>query len=122
VVRRADVAAPYSDLICSHVSVSSLPRQCGQRIGFRRTPKRVITPLAALTLNDLENCLPYTHEHALTEIIDSYYRHNKHRAPEHRQFRIPLLDGKRPGKDIVRERLNEFGQQLHHQRFGTPQP
>lgn len=89
---------------------------------LRRTPKRTITPLVALTINDLENCLPYTHEHALSTMLDSYSDYNRGRAPQHRQFRIPILDGKQPGRDIMRERLNAFGQHVIDQRRQDAMP
>lgn len=81
-----------------------------------RAPKRVITPVCALTIDDLENALPYTHEHNLADILDSCWHHNKNRAPEHRQFQVPILGGKQPGKDVVRERLNTFGQDFQNRR------
>jgi hypothetical protein len=86
-------------------------------------PKRIITPLFSITINDLENSLPYTAQHGLSEILDSYSIRNRNLAPEARQFRIPILDGKKPGKDIARERFNKFGEEFHASRFpGAPFP
>jgi hypothetical protein len=76
---------------------------------LRRPTKRVITPLSALTIDDLENSLPYTNEHSMTEILDSYWQRNRNAPPHQRQFRVPILDGKKPGKDVARERLKRFG-------------
>ena len=75
---------------------------------LRFPTKRVITPLSALTIDDLENSLPYTHEHSMTKILDSCWRHNRNIPPEHRQFRVPLLNDKDPGTDVARERLKRF--------------
>ena len=84
--------------------------------------KRTIAPLVGLTINDLENCLPYTHEHPLADILDSHYHYAKRRAPQHRQFRVPLLDGKQAGKDLVREELNKFGNALQQRRSPQAPP
>jgi hypothetical protein len=93
------------------------------RDGLRVKPKRVITPIFSITINDLENSLPYTAEHSLSEILDSYSIHNRNLRPEEKQFRIPILDGKKPGIDVARERFNKFGEEFHASRFpGVPFP
>jgi hypothetical protein len=87
------------------------------RVSLRRKPKRSITPLFAITIDDLENALPYTLTHSWSDMLDSYSNLNKDRPAEHRQFRIPILDGVQPGADVVRERFNAFGREFHDQRF-----
>ena len=87
---------------------------------LRRPAKRVITPLSALTIDDLENSLPYTNQYSLSEILDSYWRRNRDVPPEHRQFRVPILDDKAPGKDIARERLRRFGDDFQGLKTSEP--
>ena len=74
----------------------------------------------ALTITDLEHCLPYTHQHQLSDMLDSCYTDNRRRTPEHRQFHIPLLKNATPGKDLVREQLNQFGNSLITRQEGQP--
>jgi hypothetical protein len=87
------------------------------RDALRRRPKRTITPVYSLTLDDLENSLPYTDKFSFSEILDSYWRNNRDRPAERRQFQVPILDGKQPGKNVVRERFNKFGHDFHNTRF-----
>src|SRR4029077_15859705 len=44
---------------------------------LRRRYRRTITRLFSLTVEDLENMLPHTHQHAFNEILESYYRANR---------------------------------------------
>jgi len=90
------------------------------RSALRGSPNRVITPLSALTLDDLENCLPYTNEHSMTEILDSYWLRNRNVSPEQRQFRVPILDDKKPGKDVARARLNRFSDDFQRAKASEP--
>jgi hypothetical protein len=93
------------------------------RDGLRARPKRVITSVFSITINDLENALPYTAEHSLSEIPDSYSIRNRNLRPEEKQFRIPILNGKKPGVDVARERFDKFGEEFHASRFpGVPFP
>jgi hypothetical protein len=90
------------------------------RRALQRKPQRIITPLMALTITDLEHCLPYTHQHQLSDMLDSCYTYNRRRTPEHRQFHIPLLKNAIPGKDLVREQLNQFGNSLITRQEAQP--
>jgi len=84
---------------------------------FRRQYRRIITPLFSLTVDDLENTLPYTYEHAFNEILESYYRANRNMYGELSHSSVPLLLGKRPGRDVVRARFEQFGQELERRFF-----
>ncbi len=79
-----------------------------------------MTPLIALNINDLENCLPYTHNHGLATMLDSYYNYARRQGPVNRQFRVPLLDGEQAGSDLVRDELNRFGNEIVQRRLQYP--
>lgn len=84
---------------------------------FRRAYRRTVTPLFSITIDDLENVLPYTDKHEFRDILESYYRVNRERHSTLSRGRIPLLQGSTPGRDIVRERFNRFGAELEHRFF-----
>ncbi len=84
---------------------------------FRRRYRRIITPLFSLTVDDLENTLPHTHQHAFNEILASYYRANRNMCGELSHSSVPLLLGKQPGRDAVRARFEQFGQELERRVF-----
>jgi hypothetical protein len=84
---------------------------------LRRRYRRTITPLFSLTVEDLENTLPHTHQHAFNEILESYYRANRNMYGELSHSSVPLLLGKQPGHDAVRARFEQFGQELERRFF-----
>lgn len=84
---------------------------------LRRRYRRTVTPLFSLTVEDLENMLPHTHQHAFHEILESYYRANKNMFGELSHSSVPLLLGKRPGRDAVRARFEQFGEDLERRFF-----
>jgi hypothetical protein len=86
---------------------------------LRRQYRRTITPLFSLTVDDLENTLPHTHQHAFSAILDSYYRSNKKMYGELSHSSVPLLLGQKPGTDVVRARFEQFGQELKRRFFPT---
>jgi hypothetical protein len=90
------------------------------RRAFPPKPRRTITPLIALNINDMENCLPYTHSHGLADMLDSYYHYARQQGPVNRQFRVPLLDGVQAGGDLVRDKLNRFGSEVLQRRVRHP--
>jgi hypothetical protein len=92
------------------------------RRGLRVKGKPAVTPLFSIALDDLENCLPYTAEHSLAEILDSYTKYNRNCHPEERQFRIPILYGKKRGVDITARRFEQFGRDLQARRFSSVVP
>ena len=55
--------------------LGTLYREHFDRTTLKRRP--TTTPPYAITISDLENILPYTHRHDLTDIIDEYYRCNR---------------------------------------------
>jgi hypothetical protein len=90
------------------------------RRALQRKPRRTLTQVIALNINDLENCLPYTHHHGLAAMLDSYYRYARQQGPVNRQFRVPLLDGEQAGSDLVRDELNRFGNDIVQRRRQYP--
>jgi hypothetical protein len=86
---------------------------------LRRRYRRTITRMFSLTVDDLENTLPHTHQHAFSEILESYYRTNRNMYGELSHSSVPLLLGKRPGRDVVRARFEQFGQELERRFFPT---
>ena len=104
--------APYLNLVYNEHFESAWLRQ-----RYRRT----ITPLFSITVADLENTLPYTHQHAFNEILESYYRANRNMYGELSPSSVPLLLGEQPGRDAVRARFEEFGHELERRFFpATP--
>jgi hypothetical protein len=95
--------------------LANLYREHFDRTTLRRRP--TTTAPYAITISDLEDVLPHTHKHDLTDIIDNYYRNN--RAPAGTtafgrlsDAKIPLLKNSTRGKDIVRERWHQFHDEL----------
>jgi hypothetical protein len=84
---------------------------------LRRAYRKRITPLFSITIDDLENALPYTSTHDLCDIFESYYRANKGMHGTLSHGRVPLLQGAQPGKDEVRGRFTEFGRGLVERFF-----
>jgi hypothetical protein len=85
--------------------------------GLRRHYGKRITPLFSLMIDDLENSLPHTHQHAFTEILDSYYRANVEMHGGLSHSKVPILQGEQPGRDPVRERFRQFANDLEHRFF-----
>jgi hypothetical protein len=83
--------------------------------------RRTITPLFSITIDDLENALPYTNQHELRDILESYYRANKRMHGTLSHSRVPLLKDATPGTDVVRERFHQFADGLE-QRFFPGEP
>ena len=77
-----------------------------------------------MTVEDLENTLPYTHAHPFNAILDSYYRANRNMYGELSHSSVPLLSGERPGRDAVRARFEQFGEELERRFFpaGAAEP
>ena len=84
---------------------------------FRRRYRRTVTRLFSLTVEDLENTLPHTDQHAFSEILESYYRANRNMYGELSHSSVPLLLGKRPGREVVRARFVQFGEELERRFF-----
>jgi hypothetical protein len=84
---------------------------------LRRRYRRTIAPLFSVTIEDLENTLPYTHQLAFNEILESYYRANRKMYGELSHSNVPALLGKQPAQDLVRARFEQFGQDLERRFF-----
>jgi len=100
--------APYLNLVYNEHCNSA---------GLRRWYRRTITPLFSITIEDLENTLPYTCQQPFNEILESYYRSNRNMYGELSHSSIPLLQGERPGRDVVRTRFEQFGEELERRLF-----
>jgi hypothetical protein len=94
----------------------------------RTTLKKRPTTTApyAITISDLENILPYSHEHGIGDIMDDYYKHN--RTPtgtlafgSFSYANIPLLRRASRGKDVVLERFHQFNSDLERRTFPNAQ-
>lgn len=105
--------APYLNLLYNEHYGSAL---------LRRQYRRRVTPLFSLTIDDLENTLPHTHQHAFTDILESYYRANRNMYGELSHSSVPILLGETPGRDPVRQRFEQFGVELEHRFFPRGMP
>jgi hypothetical protein len=85
--------------------------------GLRRHYRKTITPLFSLSIDDVENSLPYTHEHGFTDILYSYYRANVEMHTGLSRSKVPLLQGQRPGQNPIGERFNQFVNDLERRFF-----
>jgi len=93
-------SAPYLNLVYNeHFDSAS----------FRRRYRRIITPLFSLTIDDLENTLPHTHQNAFNEILESYYRANRNMYGELSHSSVPLLSGDSPAGTPCGLALNDSG-------------
>jgi hypothetical protein len=101
-------ASPYLNIVYNQYFNSADLRRA-----YRGT---TITPLFSITIEDLENTLPYTNHDKLRDILESYYRANKGMPGMLSHSRVPLLQEAKPGKDVVRERFHDFANRLE-QRF-----
>jgi len=86
---------------------------------FRQYRRCTITPMFSLTVEDLENALSHTHEVNFSAILDSYSRANPARFGELSHSSVPVLQGKVPGPNPVRERFERFGEELAEHFFGV---
>jgi hypothetical protein len=94
---------------------STLYRDNFDRTTLRRKP--IVTSPFAVTVGDLESVFPSTHEHDLSDILDEYYRCKRTTDGSIAFGRlayadIPLLRNAERGRDIVRERFNQFNDEL----------
>lgn len=85
--------------------------------GLRRHYRRTITPMFSLSIDDLENSLPYTHEHEFTDILYSYYRANVEMHAGLSHSKVPILKGGRQGRNPIGERFNQFVNDLERRFF-----
>ncbi len=100
--------APYLNQVYNeHFGNHQLRLQYGKRV----------TPLFSLTIDDLENTLPFTHGCALAAILESFYRANRNMYGELSLSSVPALSRVTPGKDVVRERFRQFDLDLHDGLF-----
>jgi hypothetical protein len=76
-----------------------------------------MTPLFSITVDDVENLLPYTHAHRLTEILESYYRVNRGMYSTPSRSQIPLLQNATPGIDVVRQGFHAFADEMERRFF-----
>jgi hypothetical protein len=89
--------------------------------GLRRHYRKTITPLFSLSIDDLENSLPYTHEHGFTDILYSYYRANVEMHAGLSHSKVPILQGQGRGRNPIRQRFNQFVDDLQRRFFrGDP--
>jgi hypothetical protein len=88
-----------------------------ERDQIRRQYRRRVTPLFSITVEDLENILPHTDRHWLSDVLDSYWHENRNMYGAFSRSRVPLLEGESPGKDVVRERFRRFGNDLQQRLF-----
>jgi hypothetical protein len=104
---------PYLNLVFNeHFDSASLRRQYRRRI----------TPLFSLTIDDLENVLPHTDRHGFTDILESYYRANRNMFGELSHSSVPILQREPPGRDPVRDRFKQFGEDLKQNFFPGTEP
>lgn len=119
-IRARDITIIYPMLVFLDRSftspyLSALYRDSFDRTSLLRRPKTT-SPLA-ITVRDLESLLPMTHLHDLSDILDEYYRHNR-TADGMIAFgrmsyaKIPLLRNAARGRDIVRERFEQFNEEM----------
>ncbi len=89
---------------------------------LKRRPT-VIAPYA-ISMRDLEDILPHTKRHNVTEIFDEYHRHNRVSGGSlafgnFRYANVPMLLGDPKGKDLVEERFKQFEEDFISNLFGS---
>ena len=105
--------------------LGTLYREHFDRSQLKRRP--TTTAPYAITISDLESVLPHTANFGVTEIIDDYYRHNRTPAGtlafgRLADGKIPLLQNQPRGKDVVRERFEQFHNDLISNMFPPEVP
>jgi hypothetical protein len=83
---------------------------------YKKTGGFRITPLYAITVEDLERILPFTRNVSLTEILDSYYRYNAEMPGSVFQS-CPAVHGAKQGDDPVLEKFDSFIKDLEESFF-----
>jgi len=83
-----------------------------------RKTRQVITPLIALTVNDVESFAPYLHTVELCQIFESFHAKNKARLWSMSSSEVPVLKPAKKGKDIIREKFSEFARTMEVNLFG----
>jgi hypothetical protein len=119
-IRAANITLIYPMLVFLDKSftspyLSTLYRESFDRTALRRKPKT--TSPMAVTLRDLESVLPMTHLHDLSDILDEYYHHNRAADGQIAFSRmayanIPMLRNAERGYDVLRDRFNQFNEDL----------
>jgi len=84
----------------------------------RRGLRPAITPIYILGVSDIENLLGYLHSFTFSDILESYYSHNKSLFTSISSSEVPLLKNKTPERNIVRERFSEFSEMAILHFFG----
>ena len=80
--------------------------------------RQVITPLFALTVNDVENFAPYLHEVELCRIFESFHAENKARLWSMSSSDVPVLKHAKKGRDLIHEKFSEFARTMERSLFG----
>lgn len=87
------------------------------RQGLRKHYGCTVTPAFSLTIGDLEDVLPHTGTCALSDILDSYWHENRNMPGALSRSKVPLLEGRTPSSDPVRERYRLFAKELQARLF-----
>lgn len=121
-IDRENVGRIYPVLVCLDRSLVRpfMGRYLDEK--FREgSPKKfpqVITPLFTMSVNDIENLLPYLQTTNLSAILESYYSNNKHMLTSISSSSVPILKHARRGKDVIGEKFSNFAKQMEKELFG----
>jgi hypothetical protein len=122
------ISKVYSVLVCLDNSVivplmgqyfNDQFRTLFPRKKFKRT---TITPIFTLGISDLENLLGYVDTFHFSEILESYYRKNRAMLTSISRSEVPLLANVQAGKNVVRERFSQFGNDIVKKLFDDVEP
>jgi len=80
--------------------------------------RQVITPLLALTVNDVENIAPYLHNVELCRIFESFHAKNKGRLWSMSASEVPVLKRATKGEDVIQGKFSEFARTMERSLFG----
>jgi hypothetical protein len=122
-VRPENVDRVYPALVCldRSMGVPYMGRYLDEEFRKDFPPKKtrqVITPLMALTVNDVENLAPYLHDVGLCRIFESFHAKNKTRLWSMSASEVTALKRDKRGRDLVHEKFSEFAHTLEVNLFG----
>ena len=119
-----DISRIYPVLVCLEGSmtapyVAQYLRDKFKEIYPRKKFLQVVTPLFTLGITDVENLLGYLDSFELARILDSYHAENKTPLTSISGSVVPLLRRAKPGKNLVKQKFEEFAQIMEKDLFGT---
>jgi hypothetical protein len=119
-----DISRIYPVLVCLEGSMTAPFVARYLRDSFKDAYPRkrfphVVTPLFTMGITDIENLLGYLGYFEFSRILDSYHSANKAPLTSMSASVVPLLRKVQPGRNLVKEKFEEFAQTMEQDLFGS---